>query len=85
MTTPQTLISVDITVRDSAGSYRTSKVLGVYAASTTSPARAAERLAEKLWGASDLDTAKRIDTPPYERGVSKWRITNAAALRAATP
>lgn len=84
MNTPQPPISIDITVRDSCGSYRTSKVLGMYAASTTSPARAAERLAEKLWGTSDLDTAKRIDTPPYKPGVSRWRINNDAARRAAT-
>jgi hypothetical protein len=73
---------LDITVTFVVGQYRTSCVDGLCGVARSSPARAAERLAEKLWGITDLDTARRIDTPnPAQPGVSRWRITDTAARK----
>lgn len=73
---------LDITVTFVDGQYRTSRVLGIRGAATHSPARAAERLAEQLWGAADLDTARRIGAPnPAQPHVSRWRITDTAARK----
>lgn len=72
--------TIEVTVRKVGGKYLTDSVLGIHAASSTSPSRAAERLAEQLWGKTDLDTATRIDKPdPKQPNVSRWRITDAAA------
>lgn len=73
---------LDITVTRVNGKYMTGTVLGIHAKSSTSPSRAAERLAEQLWGISTLDTATRIDKPdPKQPNVSRWRITDAAARK----
>lgn len=72
--------SIDISVRLVNGSYVTEKVNGVVAKSSTSPARAAERLAEQLWGASDLDSVERLNCTFGITGASKWRINNRAAI-----
>lgn len=71
--------SIDITVRLVDGSYVTDRVNGLVAKSSTSPARAAERLAEQLWGASDLDSVERLNARNGARGASKWRINSRAA------
>lgn len=73
------LIYHDVTVRYVCGGYRTSRVQGLDGSSTTSPARAAERLAQKLFGAACVDSVQRIDAG-RETNVSLWRISNKAAL-----
>lgn len=73
---------LDITVTRVNGQYWTSRVNGIAAAASTSPARAAERLAEQLWGTSDLDTVRRLGAPdPAKPHVSRWRITDTAARK----
>lgn len=71
-----------ITVTRGPLGYATETVDGKRGASSTSPARAAERLAVHLWGASDLNTARQLDGGNLRQGVSRWRITDAAACRA---
>lgn len=76
------MTSIEITVRKVGDAYKTDVVDGKQGASSTSPARAAERLAEHLWGVTDLDTARRIGPrDPKRPFVTRWRITDEALSR----
>lgn len=77
------MTALEVTVRKVGGQFRTDTINGQQGVSSTSPARAAERLAEILFGAADLDTARRVGPrDPRRPGVSKWRITDLAARSA---
>lgn len=77
------MTTLQIAVYQVGDHYKTDIVDGKQGASSSSPARAAERLAEHLWGVTDLDTARRIGARDFKRPhVTHWQINDRAAQAA---